>query len=567
MLFLTIAFVIVPNSTVSAENTSLVVDLNSDSYIDVYNDVFAYTYGTSLYIAKDNSISSYPNAFAGNCAGLVMNDKNILLLAKNGTIYTLYYFDYDNHGIKAAQAKLGALKNTTEIIPKITRDYLGKFYFLRNFSSETNQLKEFAENAESISALTRIDSISSTYQVQDYLYYPTSSYIYAIIGGELYRAYKGDDIVPGSANAFEKITSITNATKIIYFNGAAIVNTTSGVYKVNLTTNDATKLCDDYASGNIVASTINSSDYIFMHKGSSIYQYAYDGTTCTYFNKFDNSEYVHPTTFDLVYVAKLTSANANLYSSPRNMQITSTLSQNDYFLVLTQITYADSNTTFYYVTKQDGTKGYLKSESSTTFTKINPNTDAKSLAIGLYAQGLFPETTIYKYPYADAEALTTIVGYDELVVIDNVAQEGDTQVWKYYKISYVVDNQIFTGYVKITDVSPYTRLTAPTVLKTVKISADSIGSLVYLYALPSEESTQVAALTDGEELDLAEEYDKNSTWTKVVYKDTYAYVLTSQISQKGLTALQITLIVISCVVVAVSIVMIILMRKKRKIGF
>ena len=248
------------------------------------------------------------------------------------------------------------------------------------------------------------------------------------------------------------------------------------------------------------------------------------------------------------------------------MQKTSTLSLNDYFLVLTQITYQDSNSSFYYVTKQDGTKGYLKAQSA-TFTKIDPNSDAKSLAIGLYAQGLFPETTVYKYPYANAEALTTIVGYDELIVVDNVAQEGDTQVWNYYKISYVSNGEIFTGYVKVTDVSPYTRLTAPTVLKTVKISAESIGSLVYLYALPSEESTQVAALTDGEELNLAEEFNKDAKWTKVIYKDTYAYVLTSQISQKGLTALQITLIVISCVIVAASVVMIIVMKKKRKIGF
>ncbi len=566
MLCITLAFAIAPNKIANAENTSLVVDLNADSYFDAYADIFTYTYGTSLYIAKDNTISSYPNAFAGSCVGLVMNRNNILLLAKNGTTYSLYYFDYDEHGIKSAQSRLGALKNTTETISKITKDNLGNFYFLRNFSTETNQLKVFAENAESISALERVDSIAASYQVQDYLYYPSSSYIYAIIGGEIYRAYKGDDIVPSSSNEFTKITSITGATRMIYFDGDIIVNTTSGMYKINVASLESAKLTDDYASGNIATSSIDLNMYIFAHKGSSIYQYAYDGTSCTYFNKFDNSEYVHPTTFDLVYVAKLTSNEADLYSSPRNMQITSTLSLNDYFLVLTQITYEDSNSTFYYVTKQDGTKGYLKAQSA-TFTKIDPNTDAKSLAIGLYAQGLFPETTVYKYPYADAEALTTIVGYGELIVVDNVAQEGDKQVWNYYKISYVSNGEILTGYVKITDVSPYTRLTAPTVLKSVKISADSIGSLVYLYALPTEESTQVAALTDGEELNLAEEFNKNAKWTKVIYKDTYAYVLTSQISQKGLTALQITLIVISCVIVAASIVMIIVMKKKRKIGF
>ena len=148
-----------------------------------------------------------------------------------------------------------------------------------------------------------------------------------------------------------------------------------------------------------------------------------------------------------------------------------------------------------------------------------------------------------------------------------MAQDGDDQVWNYYKVSYVQNGEILTGYVKVTEVSPYTSLKAPSVLSTVKISSGSIGAVVYLYALPSEDSAQVAALTDGEELDLAEEYNKDSTWTKVVYKDMYAYVHTNQIAKKGLTAVQITLIVVASVVVTASVVMLIVLRKKRKIGF
>ena len=246
------------------------------------------------------------------------------------------------------------------------------------------------------------------------------------------------------------------------------------------------------------------------------------------------------------------------------MEVISNISTNEYFMVLCSVNSEESGD-YYYIVRKDGTMGYIKSNAA--FERINPNTDITTLKIGLYAQPLFPNTKIYKYPYSESEVLSDTTIYDELIVIDNVAQEGETQVWDYYTVSFVKDGNIQTGYVKASEVSPYTSLKAPSILSTVKISSGAIGAVVYLYALPSETSAQVAQLIDGEELDLAEEYNKDSEWTKVVYKDKYAYVKTSQIEQKGLTPVQITLIVVSVVVFAVSIVMIIILRKKRKIGF
>lgn len=572
LIIVATSFVLIDN-TAYAQNTSIVIDLNETSMFDVYsnnaigNDVFAYTYGTSVYIAENDEIKSFPNAFAGTCIGLKVNATNILLLAKNGTTYALYYFDYDDYGIKSAQNKLGVLKDSTEIITALFKDDTGKFYFVRNYSLDMNQLVIFSENPTSVNTMDRIPClVSPSYQIQDYMYYTSSGYVYAIIGGEIYRAEKSAPIIkPDGEDKFVKITSITNATHITYLDGEAFVNTTTGIYKFDVSTLNVKKLADTTnGTGIITTAVLNDAKYVFTCEANAITQYLYDGATCTYFNKFNNSKYVHPTSFDLLYIAKLTAVSANMYSSPRNMQITSTLTQDDYFLVLTKVENADSGT-YYYVAQADGTMGYIKQDTS--FDKVEPNTNAKTLKIGLYAQGLFPKTNIYKYPYPGSEVLLEIEGYDELVVKSNVAQDGDNQVWNYYEVSYVKDGEIYTGYVKLTDVAPYTRLTAPTVLKTVKISTGAIGSVVYLYALPSEESTQVAALTDGEELDLAEEYNKDSTWTKVVYKDTYAYVLTSQISQKGLTAVQITLIVISSLIVVASVIMIIFMKKKRRIGF
>ena len=548
-----------PTNVAEAENTSVVIDLNSSSKFAAYNDVFAYTYNTSLFIVKDDKISSYPNAFTGDCIGLEINRSNILVLTQNGTQTSLSYFDYDDHGIKSASSKLGTMDMK---ITNLLSDASGNFFFYATITGTSYYIKQFKEatNAQAMPPKAYIAKEAHDTAFTEFLYYEDSSSLYAIKNGNIYVASVGLLI-----EEYQKVTSISDAHSLSMSSNEIFVNAASGIYKLDPATNTETRLCQtNNGTGEIYYTNFNSKDYIFVCEGDAVVQYTYDGSSCTYYNKFNNSKYEHPTSFDIVQVAKLTAESANIYSSPRNMQINSTVSRGEFFLLLTTVTNEDSGS-YYYIAKQDGTKGYIK--SNTGFEKINANTDARTFKIGLYAQGLHASTNIYKYPYQGAEVLSTATIFDELVVINNVAELDGIHVWDYYKVSLVQDGQIVTGYVAVNDVSPYTSLRAPTVLKTVKISSGSIGSLVYLYALPSEESAQVAALTDGEELDLAEEYNKDSTWTKVVYGEKYAYVLTSQISQKGLTAVQITLIVISCVVFVASILMIIFMKKKRKIGF
>ena len=549
----------IPQFNVYAENTSVTIDLNAQSKFDAYGEVFAYTYGTTIYIVKDNAIYPYTNAFVGECLSIEINSKNILVLSKNGSQTTLNYFSYDANGIKSENSKLGEINmNFTNLFG----DTVGNFYLYGTYTGSTYHIKQFKENMTAQTWPSKAPFASNDASLSNYTFFESTNNVYAIKNGGIYFANAGGII--GDETFFAQITDITNATSLTISSTEVFVNAASGIYKIDPTTNTATRIGQaPSGTGEICYAKIGTTDYIFVCESNSIIQYTYNGTTCEYYNKFNNSEYVHPNTFDLLYVAKATT-NANLYSSPRNMQVTSTLEVNEYFLVLTSVTSEESGS-YFYIAKQDGTKGYIK--STTSFEKLNANSNVESLKIGLFAQGLFPTTQIYKYPYANSEVLLEVTIYDELIVQDNVAEDNGVQVWNYYRVSYVKDGEILTGYVKTTDVSPYTSLKAPSILSTVKVSSGSIGAVVYLYALPSEDSAKIAPLTDGEELELAEEYNKNSTWTKVVYKGMYAYVQTSQIAKKGLTPVQITLIVISCVVVTVSVVMIILLRKKRRIGF
>ena len=558
-LLIAATFAFIPTQ-VYAENTSIKIDLLDDSKFDAYNDVFAYTYGTTIYVVQNDVLKPYRDAFVGECLGIEVNDKNVLVFAKNGTSTTITYYDYDANGIKSAKTKLGTLDMP---ISNIYGDDEGNFYLVCNFSTSINVMKVFKENTSIQNMPSAGQTIDTSYKISSY-YFDKASSLYAIIENKVYVANASLPIAPDSSNKFVQIEGIDAAYSLSMSQNEIFVNSQNGIYKIDPATKAATKVGQaPLGTGKICYTSIKDKDYVFVCEQKAIIQYSYNGTTCEYYNKFNNSEYVHPTNFDLLYVAKATAAS-NVYSSPRNLQVISNISANEYFMVLCSVNSEESGN-YFYIVRKDGTMGYIK--SSTEFTQIPANKDVTTLKIGLYAQPLFPNTKIYKYPYSDSEILSDTTIYDELIVLDNVAQEGENQVWDYYTVSFVKDGAIQTGYVKASEVSPYTSLKAPAILSTVKISSGAIGAVVYLYALPSESSAQVAQLIDGEELDLAEEYNKDSEWTKVVYKDIYAYVKTSQIEPKGLTPVQITLIVVSVVVVAVSVVMVIILRKKRKIGF
>ena len=558
-LLIAASFAFIPTQ-VYAENTSIKIDLLDDSKFDAYNDVFAYTYGTTIYVVQNDVLKPYRDAFVGECLGIEVNDKNVLVFAKNGTSTTITYYDYDANGIKSAKTKLGTLDMP---ISNIYGDDEGNFYLVCNFSTSINVMKVFKENTSIQNMPSAGQTIDTSYKISSY-YFDKASSLYAIIENKVYVANASLPIAPDSSNKFVQIEGIDAAYSLSMSQNEIFVNSQNGIYKIDPATKAATKVGQaPLGTGKICYTSIKDKDYVFVCEQKAIIQYSYNGTTCEYYNKFNNSEYVHPTNFDLLYVAKATAAS-NVYSSPRNLQVISNISANEYFMVLCSVNSEESGN-YFYIVRKDGTMGYIK--SSTEFTQIPANKDVTTLKIGLYAQPLFPNTKIYKYPYSDSEILSDTTIYDELIVLDNVAQEGDNQVWDYFTVSFVKNGAIQTGYVKASEVSPYTSLKAPAILSTVKISSGAIGAVVYLYALPSESSAQVAQLIDGEELDLAEEYNKDSEWTKVVYKDIYAYVKTSQIEPKGLTPVQITLIVVSVVVVAVSVVMVIILRKKRKIGF
>ena len=259
-------------------------------------------------------------------------------------------------------------------------------------------------------------------------------------------------------------------------------------------------------------------------------------------------------------------SETTVFSSPRHLQKLATLSSGDYVMLLNEVG------EYYYVyfakEGKDVKLGYIRKDSAITLCPASTECE-----IGAYAQALHPDTAVYKYPFVGdgfnstgSEAIAYLSIYDQLVVIDNVGQDGEYN-WGWYKIQYLDKNDnIVEGYVKEKDVSPYTVLTPPDISKTVKVSSKKLGEYVKVYALPQEDAKLIAELKEGTPIDLHEKYDKNSEWTAVIYNDMIAYVKTENIQPGGLTSWQLALaITIPIVVVAIMVTVIILVTvKKRK---
>ena len=152
-------------------------------------------------------------------------------------------------------------------------------------------------------------------------------------------------------------------------------------------------------------------------------------------------------------------------------------------------------------------------------------------------------TPIYKYPFegAGSEKLLDASIFMQLIVIDNVGQDGNF-TWGWYKVGYVnSDGKTQYGYVKTQNLSPYTQLSAPSLSKSVKLTSKKLGQYITLYALPfenEEEAIEIAQLAEGSSVYLKEKFNKKSQWTAVYFEGKTAYVRTENIKASGLTSWQ-----------------------------
>lgn len=255
-----------------------------------------------------------------------------------------------------------------------------------------------------------------------------------------------------------------------------------------------------------------------------------------------------------------------MYSSPRHLQRVNVIPANSYFIALSQ---HDNFIYVYYENNADGKKiyGYIKAESSVALCP------ADNGALGEYAGVLHQNTPIYKYPFINNNdknniKLTDATVFDQLVVINNVGQDGDFS-WGWYKVGFVDENGVTQyGYVRQQNLAPYTQLTAPSLSKSVKLTNKKLGEYITLYALPfenQEDAIKVVELPEGSSVYLREKFNKKSQWTAVYYQGKTAYVRTENVDASSLTSWQLALaITVPFVVLAIIATVVIITVAKNK---
>lgn len=541
-----------------AENSNVSIDIVNDSSFTAYGDAFALVTDNNVYVVKDSTVHKYTEEAQFTVLDMAMNSKYLVLLVTDDSGKNLYVYSYDNGGIKKIQ-----LENPNVYPEEIVALYNDNESI---FAMDSNKVYKIDVDSSSTLWSTFISKNPLYTQISD-MAILDEDVLYFILDGDIYST-SSKNFTQDDLNSFLKLEGAY--TDLVISGGKLILLDSSKAYVYDDASNSVSELLTSGIGekSSLSATYISSSNTNYVYIKSdlpSLNMYEFTGTALNYYNTFDRTIYSHPSSYDIVKMYKIDS-ETTVFSSPRHLQKLATLSSGDYVMLLNEVG------EYYYVyfakEGKDVKLGYIRKDSAITLCPASTECE-----IGAYAQALHPDTAVYKYPFVGdgfnstgSEAIAYLSIYDQLVVIDNVGQDGEYN-WGWYKIQYLdKNNNIVEGYVKEKDVSPYTVLTPPDISKTVKVSSKKLGEYVKVYALPQEDAKLIAELKEGTSIDLHEKYDKNSEWTAVIYNDMIAYVKTENIQPGGLTSWQLALaITIPIVVVAIIVTVIILVTvKKRK---
>ena len=541
-----------------------------------YGDAIAYTAGNKLYISTEQGQSAGVN-YKGVCLSIAMNGQYVFLLTSEANetssdiSFLAYPYTTEPLALQPAQNALKLFGISDEDIANNkywvnqTSAGLGG-YDLMYFDGEKIYCMVSASLPYGDDALYGNDSLfigtygSDGWEWKSNLdlscavdFVVTGNDVIYITDSALYEIDKENYSHPTQKLSFEKCVSVAFADGLLY------LSADDGIYAVDTSDYSYKLVLDQPSDGKIRALAGDGVTYLLVQDkaGKSVSQYICGGSdlssaTLEYYSIFDGVVYEDPSTYDLLKVGKCTT-DTKAYFSPKNRKTEFTLEDGEYVLALAK------QDGYYYVRNTDGMTAYVQ-ENDLALLEASSET-----AVGKYAQALHDNTNVYLYPYISDDIVATVNIDDLLIVVDNVATDGDQQVWGWYKVCLVGEDGSMTyGYIQSDYASKYTNFKLPSFSTDATVSAGSLGGIINVHLLPDENSEVLGTLTDGDKITLAQEkLDTSSEWTKIVYKDMVGYVRTSDLITEGMTPLQITLIVVFSVVIVATVIVVILVVKKR----
>ena len=550
--------------TAAAEtNAEIKIAPDETSLYAAYDGHVAYTTKDGvLHLSTLSGSYSRPEAFVGTALSVAMTSNRIFLLSDMNGTKTISAFDYVTNGIGAKEDAFDALGISQEqysnLLPfsdtlTVTDEDLivtmGNFrtgaHFVRLSLSDNSSSFRISNVSSSIDNVAAFDS-------KEFWYISTKNLFY--FSGELYS----DPVQIAADRTWLSVAAL---------GGAIYASAADGIYRVDGTA--VVKISDVVADGDIRPYSEGGTSYLLVQNRAenSVVQYSIDGDGLKYYSVFDNVVYVAPSEYPIMTVGKASAATQG-YFSPKNLKPVASLGEGDNVLVLAEVPAEDGSAEGYYYIRTsadaDGEMCYVRKSALTLLER------GEGWKHGTYAASTHGGLRVLQYPFDGAAVVATVGPKDALVVSGDIGRSAEG--WNWVKVSLMTaDGTVVDGYTTEEDLGPYGPYELPSFGVDAIVNADKLGETVNVYSLPEERDELVIdTLTDGEVVRLAADGLKvDEEWTLIGYETEdgtamSGYVKTAYLSEGGLTTLQITLIVVACIVAVLTVAIVIIIAKKRK---
>ena len=550
--------------TAAAEtNAEIKIAPDETSLYAAYDGHVAYTTKDGvLHLSTLSGSYSRPEAFVGTALSVAMTSNRIFLLSDMNGTKTISAFDYVTNGIGAKEDAFDALGISQEqysnLLPfsdtlTVTDEDLivtmGNFrtgaHFVRLSLSDNSSSFRISNVSSSIDNVAAFDS-------KEFWYISTKNLFY--FSGELYS----DPVQIAADRTWLSVAAL---------GGKIYAAATDGIYRVDGTA--VVKISDVVADGDIRPYSEGDTSYLLVQNRAenSVVQYSIDGDGLKYYSVFDNVVYIAPSEYPIMTVGKASAATQG-YFSPKNLKPVASLGEGDNVLVLAEVPAEDGSAEGYYYIRTsadaDGEMCYVRKSALTLLER------GEGWKHGTYAASTHGGLRVLQYPFDGAAVVATVGPKDALVVSGDIGRSAEG--WNWVKVSLMTaDGTVVDGYTTEEDLGPYGPYELPSFGVDAIVNADKLGETVNVYSLPEERDELVIdTLTDGEVVRLAADgLNVDEEWTLIGYETEdgtamSGYVKTAYLSEGGLTTLQITLIVVACIVAVLTVAIVIIIAKKRK---
>lgn len=557
----------------AAENPAPVL-LSSDTLFAVSPTHLAYTSGNSLSIV-DLSYNEDPftleNAFEGEAKDLKITSDRIAVLSQSGEKNILTVLSYDKDaGVIDPSATFPA-DETALLSAAVCLGVLNEEFLLMSqkcvYNIDAKLMYYVPLVIDSSIGVTEVD-----YDGASCFYIPEDA---AFGAGNMLFAKEAELYLYDTSRTDYTTACKLTAPSTIYgmtplSPGLLAVSCADGIYAYDAEKNSLSKL-----PGVLYPSKIDSEGgflYAFDSSALSIKRYTITGGALIYNKCYDAEEYNAPEARDIILPAAAKEGDELvLYRSPRDLEVVARVKGS--VLALTRVVYDDGGVLYpyYYCVTENGEYGYVPEGDAALRELTSPEFTA---AQPLHGKG---ETPVYTFPVkssaieaylstdSSGAVLSLTPGSEEkervVLSVSGLLEVGSTS-WARVYLSH--GDEVGIGYVDARLVCPYVAYSPAGVDDFCLTDSKRAGVYVALYAQPDETSEVLGELPDGSELRLVSAFDEESLWTCVYYGDTMAYVLTENLTVSALTTVQITLIIVLCVLAVLGAALAIVITIKRK---